>query len=124
VLGHITVLVAFTAEVLIWFDRPDLVGASPRMGQFLLSGGWGIYAIGLLLAGLLGKARTPRMLGLVLFGLAAVKVCVFDVSHLRDWMRIGAFCLLGVLMLAGSWLYYRYRETLRREFLGIESKQE
>jgi uncharacterized membrane protein len=121
VLCHLTVFGAFTAETLIWFHNPDMrpAHAPVKMEQFLLSGGYALYAIALVAGGFLFRKRIPRLLGLMLFAVAAVKVCLFDVSHLDEWMRMGAFCVLGVLMLLGSFVYYANRDFLNRELLGI-----
>ena len=121
VASHVIVVLAFTAETLMWFADPKLAPADApvKLEQFILSGGYAVYAIGLVVAGFMLRRRAPRVLGLMLFALAAVKVCIFDVAHLVGWMRIGALFVLGLMMLVGSWLYYRNRDYLRREFLGL-----
>lgn len=71
---------------------------------------WSLFAISLLLAGILKNARILRHIGLLLFATAAGKVFLVDLSRLDQFYRIIAFVLLGVLILTGSFIYLRFRE--------------
>lgn len=72
---------------------------------------WTLFALALLLRGIRSNARTLRYVGLALFAIVAWKVFFVDLSRLDDFWKIVAFIVLGVLMLCGSFLYLRYRET-------------
>lgn len=72
---------------------------------------WTLFALALLIRGIARNARSLRYLGLALFAVAAWKVFFVDLARLDDFYRIIAFIVLGVLVLSGSFLYLRYRET-------------
>lgn len=76
---------------------------------------WSLFALGLILPGIAKNIRALRYLGLALFGVVTWKVFFIDLSQLEQFYRIVAFILLGVLVLSGSFLYLRYRETFAIE---------
>jgi len=79
----------------------------------LRSGGisilWGLFALGLLLAGILRGRRILRYAGLILFAVVAGKVFLVDLARLEQVFRIVAFLVLGVLVMAGSFLYMKFQ---------------
>lgn len=81
----------------------------------LRSGGisilWSLFALGLILRGIAKNIRPVRYLGLSLFAIVAWKVFFVDLSRLDQFYRIIAFILLGILVLSGSFVYLKYRET-------------
>lgn len=72
---------------------------------------WSLFAIGLLLTGIGRNEKVLRYIGLMLFTLVAFKVFFVDLATLDAFYRIIAFLVLGVLLLCGSFLYLRYRES-------------
>jgi hypothetical protein len=72
---------------------------------------WSLFALGLLLRGIIRNFRTLRYLGLALFAVVAWKVFFVDLERLDQFYRIIAFILLGILVLAGSFVYLKFRET-------------
>jgi uncharacterized membrane protein len=72
---------------------------------------WSLFALGLILRGIGKDVRTLRYLGLALFAIVAWKVFFVDLSRLDQFYRIIAFILLGILVLSGSFIYLKYRET-------------
>ena len=74
---------------------------------------WALFALGLLLGGILRRLAPLRWLGLGLFAVVAFKVFLVDLRHLDAFYRIVAFVVLGVLVLSGSWLYMRFQERFR-----------
>jgi uncharacterized membrane protein len=72
---------------------------------------WTLFALALLIQGIQRNAKPLRYVGLLLFAIVAWKVFFVDLSRLDDFYRIVAFIVLGVLVLCGSFLYLRYRET-------------
>ncbi len=81
----------------------------------LRSGGvsilWSVFALGLILPGILKNVRALRFVGLFLFVVVAAKVFFVDLAKLDQLYRIIAFIILGILVLSGSFLYLRYRQT-------------
>ena len=72
---------------------------------------WSLFALGLILRGIGKNVRTLRYLGLALFAIVALKVFFVDLERLDQIYRIVAFILLGILVLSGSFIYLKYRET-------------
>jgi len=83
---------------------------------------WSLFALGLIASGIWKSARALRLVGLSLFGVVAVKVFFVDLARLDQFYRIIAFVLLGVLVLAGSFIYLRHRQVFAIEPPTIEEK--
>jgi uncharacterized membrane protein len=79
----------------------------------VLTVGWGIQGGLLLAAGFAARDRTMRRLGLLLLAVCTLKVFAYDFRSLDALSRILSFIVLGLLMLATSWVYARYRDRLR-----------
>jgi uncharacterized membrane protein len=81
----------------------------------LRSGGisilWSLFALGLILRGIAKHVRTLRYLGLALFAVVTWKVFFVDLDQLDQFYRIIAFIILGILVLAGSFVYLKFRDT-------------
>ncbi len=73
---------------------------------------WALYALVLVGFGVALRFVLNRVLGLILLGLVVIKLYVWDVWQLARIFRITAFVALGVLLLATSYLYSRYRTTI------------
>ncbi|HOM16803.1 MAG TPA: DUF2339 domain-containing protein, partial [Thermoguttaceae bacterium] len=72
---------------------------------------WTLFALSFVLAGIWKQCRELRLAGLILFAIVAGKVFLVDLAHLEQIYRIIAFLVLGVLVLAGAWLYLKYRHV-------------
>ncbi|HEY0984638.1 DUF2339 domain-containing protein [Schlesneria sp.] len=72
---------------------------------------WSVFALSWLLQGIWRNVRSLRYAGLGLFGIVIAKVFFRDLAELDSFYRIIAFIVLGVLILAGSFIYLKYRET-------------
>ncbi|WP_372846432.1 DUF2339 domain-containing protein, partial [Pontiella sp.] len=68
---------------------------------------WAVSAIALTVYGLARRRRAHRYFGLVLFGLATLKVLAVDSSELKGLERIAAFMVTGVLLLLLSFAYQK-----------------
>ena len=81
----------------------------------LQSGGlsilWSLFALGLIISGIWKNVKVLRLVGLGLFAVVAFKVFLIDLDRLDPFYRIIAFILLGVLVLSGSFVYLKYRQT-------------
>ena len=118
VVAHALAVVALSAEASGYFESRiragELAGeALPdlRLAQQLsLSVIWAVYGGGLFAAGRAWGSRLLRVLALVLLGLTAVKVFFWDLSSLDRVYRIVSFVLLGLILLAVSYLYQRSQQ--------------
>jgi uncharacterized membrane protein len=116
-------LVALTREVSDYFDRARLA-ASPVRGPnnadnwaaqrglaiaegFTYSALWMAYGALLMIVGFWRRSAFVRWQALVLIAATTVKVFVYDVSQLDRGYRIVSFIVLGVLLLAISFVYQR-----------------
>lgn len=75
----------------------------------LLTVAWGAEAALLLLAGLLLRDQGLRVFSLSLFSICIMKVFIYDLGVLSTPYRILSFVLLGILLVAVSWFYTRFR---------------
>jgi uncharacterized membrane protein len=69
---------------------------------------WSVFAVALLLAGILKGRAVLRGLGLFLLGVTILKVFFIDLAGLDQLYRIIGFIVLGVLVLLGSFLYFKF----------------
>lgn len=83
-----------------------------NLKQLSLSGLWLFYSILLMVIGILRGVRGPRLLAIGLFGLAVLKIFIVDLSFLQTLYRIFSFFGLGVILLAVSYMYQRYKFLL------------
>ncbi len=79
---------------------------------------WALYALALIVVGIMKRWRWVRLGGLALLCVPIGKVFVFDVFTLEQGYRIAAFLSLGVILVTGGFLYHRYSKVIRRFLLG------
>ncbi|MFO0818509.1 MAG: DUF2339 domain-containing protein [Pirellulales bacterium] len=72
---------------------------------------WSLFAIGCLLGGIWRDLRTLRYIALTLFAVVGWKVLFSDLARLDQVYRIVAFGVLGLLVLAGSFIYLKHRSS-------------
>ncbi|WP_197530404.1 DUF2339 domain-containing protein [Bythopirellula polymerisocia] len=72
---------------------------------------WAVFALALILRGIGKNLVALRYLGLALFTIVSFKVFFVDMARLDQFWRIVAFGVLGVLLMAGSFVYLKYREN-------------
>jgi len=72
---------------------------------------WSLFALGLLLRGIVSQEKAIRVAGLALFTVVAFKVFLIDLARLEALDRICALVILGILILCGSLLYLKFRES-------------
>lgn len=71
---------------------------------------WALFALALVLAGIARNVGPLRWTGLVLFAIVSGKVFLHDLASLDSFWRIIAFLILGVVLIAGSFVYLKFRE--------------
>jgi len=75
---------------------------------------WGLEGLALLGLGFPARDRVLRLSGLGLLLLCILKLFLYDLRELEALPRIISFVVLGVVLLAVSWVYTRFRDRLRR----------
>ena len=74
----------------------------------------GMEGIVLLAAGFLLRERVLRLSGLAVFLCCIAKLFLYDLRELDTLSRILSFIVLGILLLAASWAYTRYRDQMKK----------
>jgi uncharacterized membrane protein len=87
-------------------------GASHYAYQLFLSVLWALYASMLTGIGILKRIRGARVFGILLLGVTVMKVFLVDLSSLRTFYRIISFVVLGLLLLAVSYAYNRFKHLI------------
>ncbi len=80
-----------------------------RMGGISIF--WSLFALGLLLAGILKQVTPLRWVGLLLLSGVVLKVFFIDLAGLDQLFRIIAFIVLGIVVLVCSFIYLKYRSS-------------
>ena len=94
-----------------------LTAESPFFGReflsFLGSGFvtivWSILASALLAVGIVRRLRVARLTGLGILAAAVAKLLLVDTARLATPGRVGVFAAVGVLLLAGAFLYLKFK---------------
>lgn len=124
VLLLVTNLVAIwvlSTEAIRFFDsleiRENGNNADFSNGKYLtLTVLWTLYAIGIIVSGIVRRSSKLRLVGLVVLGIPILKLFIFDVFQLEQEYRVAAFSALGILLLATG-LAYQWRRKAIKEFL-------
>jgi uncharacterized membrane protein len=74
-------------------------------GQVIVSSLWALCGLGLVVAGLRRGQSRWRSAGLVLLGLAAAKITIFDLASLSTAARTISFIVVGLVFLAAAFAY-------------------
>jgi len=80
--------------------------------QLSLSIIWALYAAFLIVAGIWKGYKPIRYMALLLFSLTILKVFFLDLSGLERFYRIISFIALGIILIAVSFLYQKYKHVL------------
>ena len=80
----------------------------------VLSVAWAVEAVALLAAGFPLRDRVLRLSGLALFLVCTLKLFFWDLRNLETLPRIVSFIVLGLLLVAVSWVYTRFRDQVQR----------
>lgn len=114
VAAHFVTLVAFGLEIIDWVQRTVAPADQFETGTVSISILMALYALILVTLGVATRSPINRILGLGLMALVVLKLYLSDVWELGYLFRIVAFVGLGVLLLAVSYLYSRFRPVLER----------
>jgi uncharacterized membrane protein len=120
-LGHYAVMMRATAL------EPGRLADLKLAQQLSISVVWTIYGGAMLTVGIARRSKLLRVMALLLLGLTIFKVFLFDLSSLEKLYRIISFIVLGLILLAVSFLYQRYRQRVSElidggnaESMGVE----
>ena len=98
----------FAATVLLWLML------TVKMNAGMKTVAWGIEGVGIIVLALVVKERSFRLAGLGLLLLCVAKIMALDVWGLQARDRYVTLIIVGSALLLVSYLYSRYRETIRQ----------
>lgn len=101
----------FEAFYLGYFALPAAIAGN--VTSLALSILWAGYAAALLILGIVRRSRWARLAGLGLLAVPVLKLFAFDAFAMEREYRVAAFIILGIMLLAGGFLYQRYRRLIR-----------
>jgi uncharacterized membrane protein len=107
----------FRKSIALLAVRPDadVSGAADalrNLQQMSLSAVWMVYSILLVAYGMWRRLPALRIIAIALFGFTILKIFIYDLSFLVALYRIVSFLGLGVILLAVSYLYQRYKTAI------------
>lgn len=118
--ANITAFAILTFEIHHYFTAATF-GASSQ-GSYIerisISLFWLIYGVAGLIVGIVKRSTFARQLGAVLFVITTLKICLYDSLALTDLYRFVSFILLGFILLAVGYLYYRFKDRIN-SFVGL-----
>jgi uncharacterized membrane protein len=101
-------LTVISNELINWMDLYE-PGQSYKLGLSIL---FGIYALIMIVLGILKKKTHLRIAAIVLFAATLLKLFLYDIAYLNTISKTIVFVSLGVLLLISSFLYTKYRKQI------------
>lgn len=99
-------LFGVTKELGRYFAQSDLARVTAHLASGLaVSAWWIVFAAGLIVLGFRRAWKPVRVAGLMVAGMAVLKVVFFDLSTLDALYRVGSVLILGVVSLSLAYLY-------------------
>jgi len=109
----VTLLYLASGLVVTPFESGEAVDSAllsaNQQGQMVLSVFWAMAGVAVLVTGLQRDLHALRLAGLVLLGVTVAKVFLFDLATLSSMYRVVSFLGLGLLLLAGAFVWQRLR---------------
>jgi uncharacterized membrane protein len=108
ILAGALLLFGATAEIQRYFELKAVSVQTASLASGLaVSAWWLMFAATLVAVGFRRNLKPARVAGLVVAGLAVIKVLVFDLSSLDALYRVGSVFILGLVFLLLAYLYHR-----------------
>lgn len=108
---HVTILAMISYEYLLWMGRDD----SDNEYKLGLSIVWSVYALFLVVAGIIRKKKHWRLTGIAFFVITLVKLFIYDLNQTTTISKTISFISLGAILLLVSYLYNRYKHVILME---------
>ena len=112
VAGHACLIVAVARELVVWAGDNIAYASRASFLSEATSVFFALYAVVMITRGVVARAILDRVIGLVLIAVVIAKLYLYDVWLLTRFYRISAFVALGVLLLAASYVYSRFKDKL------------
>ena len=114
-------MIKYISTSIRYFNYQELTSAKSvsdieNAKQLALTVLWTMYAIGIVIIGIIRRTSRLRLIGLVVLLIPVLKLFIFDVFQLEQEYRVVAFIALGGLLLLTG-LAYQWKRKEIREFL-------
>ncbi len=103
-----TLLWLLSSELIHWMDMAGST-QSYKLGLSIL---WGVYALILIVIGIIRKYKQLRLGAMALFGITLAKLFLYDIADLNTIAKTIVFVVLGLLLLVISFLYNKYKHFI------------
>jgi len=102
---------------ILWLISSEFInlmtlGDSSQSDKLGLSILWGIYALLFVVWGIWKQKKHLRLGAIGLFGITLLKLFFYDISHLETLHKTIVFVSLGILLLAISFIYNKYKNLI------------
>jgi uncharacterized membrane protein len=115
-LGTLSVFVGTVSQVVWLFiitsEIHRFIGLNYAQEKTVISIVWALYAAFITIVGFVAHIRSARVLGIILFVITAIKI-FFNLWALGPLYRIVSSIIFGVIALAASFLYAKYKDRLK-----------
>ena len=114
IVAGVMALSGVTGEIRRYFQLGSLTTESAKLASGLaVSAWWLVFAAALVVVGFRLSLKPARVAGLLVVGLAVLKVVWFDLSSLDALYRVGSVFILALVALSLAYLYYRSDRATR-----------
>lgn len=110
-LFNITLLTILCNEFIHWMD---ILGYQQqiKLGVSIIAG---LYALTLVILGILKNRKEVRVSGIVLMGLTLLKIFFYDLSDMSNISKTMVLIIMGLILLLASYMYNRFLEKMKNE---------
>ena len=116
----IVVLSLITGEIRDYYEKAILfldIDSSEYLSkinlqQMILSSSWLLVSMILIILGIWKRDQIIRITAIIIFGVAILKIFLYDLSFLDTLYRIFSFIGLGIILLIASYLYQKYKKII------------
>lgn len=123
--AHLFGLYLISTEISGWFNAkifslPHTISSNTASNSLIsaknacLSVAWTVYALALLVFGIIKKSTLARKFAMILFSITVLKAFLYDTASLDNLYRFISFMVLGVLLLFAGYLYHRFRDRIHK----------
>lgn len=105
---YFSLLVILSSELINW---SDIFGIREiyRLGLSIL---FGLYAVFLIILGIVQKKKHLRIFAIALFAVTLCKLFLYDIAELGTISKTVVFISIGILLLIASFLYTKYKSLI------------
>ncbi len=115
-LGVVLTFILLNIQIADYFTEPgstvltfEFSGNFARDMSYSIA--WGLFALSLLMVGILKSIRAARYASMALLGITMLKLFFHDLAKLDALYRVGALVSLAMVTLAASFLYQKFNQT-------------